>query len=407
MRDYPRILFLALDSPWPAYDGASLRSLGLLKELGKRYPVELIVLSREALSAEQTSVLQKQTQSIQNIPLRDVSLPEKALATLFSLSRRLPYHSAVLERSFQEFPEIRQKIQQYPGLVFTSIGHWGYLIRNHPAKNWILNQCDAEVEFWRVYATQTTNLLMRLAAVITYSLAKKMYPLIYANVGCVISVCEEDKQLTLALSPTAHVEVIENGVDCAYLVPDRVEHERPPRLLFTGTSVARNRIALRRFAEDILPLIRKEIPDIELLVAGRFSKRAQDGFQDIPNIKFTGLVPDIRPYFNQSDVFIAPFRETYGSKLKIAEAMSMAIPIVSTLQGIRGFPLVDGQSVRIAHDDDQFARHVIELLEDPSLRRDLGLAARELAEYFLDWPQLGIRLDKIIEEVHNEIVCHD
>lgn len=402
-----KILFLALDSPWPAYDGASLRSLGLLKELGKRYLVELIVLSREALSAEQTEVLQQHTQSILNIPLRDVSLSEKSLAILVSLARQIPYHSAVLERSFQEFPEIRQKIQQYPGLVFTSIGHWGCLVLNQPANNWILNQCDAEVEFWRVYAAQTTNLLMRLAAMINYSLAKKMYPLIYANVGCIISVCEEDKQLTLSLAPTAHVEVIENGVDCAYLVPDRVDCVRPPRLLFTGTSVARNRISLRRFVEDILPLIRKEIPDVELLVAGRFSERAQAGFQDIPNIKFTGLVPDIRPYFNQSDVFIAPFRETYGSKLKIAEAMSMAMPIVSTLQGIRGFPLVDGQSVRIAHDDDQFARYVIELMEDPALRRGLGLAARELAEYILNWPLLGIRLEKIIEEVHNEIGYYD
>jgi len=399
----PQILFLALDSPWPAYNGSSLRSLGLLKELSKYYPVELIVLSRETLSAEQIGELQKYVRCIQNIPLKDASLPEKILAVLFSLTRQIPYHSAVLERSFKKFPELRRKIHQYPGIVFTSIGHWGCLIRSQLAKNWILNQCDADVEFWRVYAAQTTNLWMRFSALITYSLAKKMYPSIYANVGCVISVCEEDKQLTLALAPTANVEVIENGVDCASLTPQRVKRDAPPRLLFTGTSMTRNILALRCFALNILPKISEKIPDIELLVAGRFSEQAQAAFRTFPNIKFTGPVPDIRPYFNQSDIFIAPFEETHGSKLKIAEAMSMAMPIVSTLQGVRGFPLADGKSVRIARNDDQFACHVIELFENPLARRALGDAARTLAENFLDWTQLGLRLQKIVMEVEKEI----
>jgi polysaccharide biosynthesis protein PslH len=399
----PRILFLALDSPLPAYSGASLRSLGLLKELGKRFAVELIVLNPEALSAEQTGELQKYACTIKYVPLKDASRLDKALAAMFSLTRRIPYHSAVLERSLQNYPELSRKIQQYRGLVFTSIGHWGCLVRHQTAKNWILNQCDADVEFWSVYANRTSHLFMRLASWINYYFSRRMYPAIYANVGRVISICEEDKLLTLALASTAYVEVIENGVDCETFAPQRVEHVSPPRLLFTGTSVERNMVALRRFAANVLPMISAKIPEVELLVAGRFSGRAQSEFQAFPNIKFTGPVPDIRPFFNQSDVFVAPFEETLGSKVKIVEAMSMGMPIVSTPQGIRGVPLVDGQSVRIAHDNNQFACHVIELLENPSAARELGLAARALAENVLDWSQVGRRLEKIMVDVQKEI----
>ena len=393
------ILFLALDAPWPPHSGANLRSWGLLRELSRYNPIEMIVLTREALSIEQESELRKYVHSIYRIPLKDASLFEKLAAAANSALMQIPYHCAVLENSLRGFPEIRQKIQQYSGPVFTSIGHWGCLVRRRSAQNWILNQCDADVEFWRVYASQTNNFFMRLVAWITYIYSKKIFPAIYANVGLVISVCEEDRQLTLALCPSARVDVIENGVDCAYHVPERVERLAPPRLLFTGTSVARNVLALRRFAVNILPLISKKILDVELLGAGRFSERAQAMFRSFHNIKFTGAVPDMRPFFNQSDVFIAPFEETHGSKLKIAEAMAMAMPIVSTPQGIRGFPLVDGESVLIARDVEHFASLVVELLGNPLARHRLGLAAREIAERNLDWPKLGQRLEKIVADV--------
>ncbi len=398
------MLFLSLDSPWPAQNGANLRSLGLLKELGINHQVELIVLSRTGLTADQTSELSKHTHSIQYLPQIDTTLLGKVFTTLYSLTRQIPYHSALVEYSLKKTPEIRLKIQNYQGIVFTNIGHWGCLIRNQVAKNWILNQCDADVEFWRVYATETNNLWLRLAALVSYFFSKNMYPAVYSNVSCVISVCEEDKNLTNNLAPSARVEVIQNGVDCSYLTPERVERTSPPRLLFTGTSVERNMLALSRFAVNILPMIIEKIPEVELLVAGRFSEKAQESFQAYPNIKFTGPVPDIRPYFNKSDVFIAPFEETHGSKLKITEAMAMALPIVSTIQGVRGFPLVDGETVLIAHNNEEFALQVIELLGNPPLRAKIGRAARKLAEDTLDWAHLGRRLNTIIYEVQKEIV---
>jgi glycosyltransferase involved in cell wall biosynthesis len=161
--------------------------------------------------------------------------------------------------------------------------------------------------------------------------------------------------------------------------------------------------ALHKFTRDAWPLIVAEMPGVELLVGGNFDLKAQAEFAHIKNMRFTGRVDDMRPAFDQSDVFVAPFEDTHGSKLKIAEAMAMAMPIVSTVQGIRGFPLVDGQSVLIAQDDAQFARHVIDLLDNALMRRKLGLAARGVAEKCLCWSQLGQRLEKIIAEVQKEI----
>lgn len=397
------LMFLAWESPWPAHSGAALRTLGLLRELHKAFEIELVVLTRAPLTKEQSAFLGQLAQSVIRLPLCDVSRTKKSLTLPWMAFHGYPYHSAVLRLSLSHSLTMQKRIERFPGVIFTNLGHWGSLVYDRSAPNWILNQCDADVEFWRVYATQAPQPLARLAARVNYQLARNHYPQIYANVGRIISVCDEDRQHTLALSPQAQVDVIENGVDCAYLTPDRITHSDRPRLLFTGTSAGRNVTALRQFVRNILPLIQQQIPDVELLVAGNFSQEAQVEFKPFPALRFTGRVDDMRPYFNQSDVFVAPFEETHGSKLKIAEAMAMAMPIVSTVQGVRGFPLLNDEWVIIAHDAQEFAANTIALLQNPERRIALGQAARQTALSKIDWNVLGRRLVQIIKTTQEQI----
>lgn len=392
-----RILFLSQESPWPAHSGAALRTVGLLSVLHKAFEVELLLLTRQSLSDAQSAFLDNLAQKVIRLPLRDVSRADKLRTLPWMAFHGYPYHSAVIARSLAGRAEVREKIAGFPGIVFTSSGHWGTLVYDRPAPNWILNQCDADVEFWRVYASQASHPLARLAARLNYRLARSHYPRIYAHVGRIISVCEEDRQHTAALAPQAQVDVIENGVDCSFYSPHREVRTGPPRLLFTGTSAARNMTALHGFVRNVLPQIWSQTPDVELLVGGNFSASAQAEFMGVPHMRFTGRVDDMRPVFDQSDVFVAPFEETHGSKLKIAEAMAMAMPIVSTPQGVRGFPLVDHESVLVANDVQEFAAHAVALLRSPERCLAIGRTARQVALSTIDWQVLGKRLVQIIE----------
>ncbi|WP_129677264.1 glycosyltransferase [Candidatus Chloroploca sp. Khr17] len=127
-------------------------------------------------------------------------------------------------------------------------------------------------------------------------------------------------------------------------------------------------------------------------------QQAQNEFYQFPALRFTGKVDDMRPFFNTSDVFISPFEEPHGSKLKIAEAMAMAMPIVSTPQGIRGFDLTHAQSVMLARNSQEFAAYCIELLNSSDQRERLGQAARQKALETIDWQVLGKKLRQIVED---------
>ena len=403
MDTIPEILFLSWESPWPAYRGGTLRTLGLLRELSKYYDIEIAIISQAPLSEAQRIEVHKYASAIVEVPMMGKRFLDKLKIFWHMFSRQITYHCAVIELSFANTPRVLEKIRTFPGIVYASYGHWGTLAAGKNARNWILDQHNADIDFWRVYASQSSKLGLKLAALVNWKLSEQHFKKIYKSVGRIVSVCEEDKQVTRIFAPDTIIDVIENGVDCASFSPKpRRSDPEIPRVLFTGTSAPRNMTALHNFTRDAWPLIIAEMPGVELLVGGNFDLKAQAEFAHIRNIRFTGRVDDMRPAFDQSDVFIAPFEDTHGSKLKIAEAMAMAMPIVSTVQGVRGFPLVDGQSVLIAHDDAQFARHVIDLLNNAPMRRNLGLAAREIAEKHLDWSMLGQRLEKIIAEVQKE-----
>ncbi|EFK08097.1 glycosyltransferase, group 1 family protein [delta proteobacterium NaphS2] len=401
------LLFLSWGSPWPAHGGGTLRTLGLLRQLSRAFSIHLLVLSLEPLSDAQERKLKEYACSITVVPVTGKSVSDKlGLVFKYIFNRRLPYHCALLHQAFSRAPEALEMIRSFPGNVYASYGHWGTLAQGKNA-NWILDQHNADVHFWRVYASQANRFPAKVAALINWRLAQRHFPEVYSRVGRIVSVCDEDRELTLDITPETEVNVIENGVDCSFFKPDRCRpaDPRPLRLLFTGTSAPRNMTALRHFMRNIFPLVRSEIPDCELLVAGNFSPAAQNEFKAVEGMPFTGKVDDIRPSFNESDIYISPFEETHGSKLKISEAMAMGIPIVSTPAGVRGFELVDGESVLIVRNNAEFAANILRLARDRYLRDKIGANSRRTALATLDWQVLGNRLMAIVKKHAAEIAA--
>lgn len=397
----PRILFLSWGCPWPALAGGTLRTLGLLKELSRSFAVDLLVLGTSEPSAAQQNAMQSYIRSIRFVPMAGRTFLGRLSLLRTMLLNRVPYHCAVIRNSFAQETDMLDFLRAYPGLIYANYGQWGSLALDCTNACWILDQQNSDVQLWKAYMKYARG-VMKLVAAVNWALAAHHYPHIYESVRKVISVCEEDKRLTLQLSPQASVDVIENGVDCEEFSPNKRFDSSRARVLFTGTSAQRNIKALHDFCSHVWPAIKQRLPQAELLVAGRFTQAAQKQFAYVADVRFTGFVEDIRPCFDESDVFISPFHENHGSKLKIAEAMAMAMPIVSTPEGVRGFALKHKVSALIADTDTQFVTYVVDLLSTPDMRTQLGEAARQVALQTIDWPVLGARLRRIVEQIFCE-----
>ena len=96
--------------------------------------------------------------------------------------------------------------------------------------------------------------------------------------------------------------------------------------------------------------------------------------------------------FNRADCFVSAENPKYsGWNNTVAEAMASGLPVISTKAGTADL-LIDGvNGIRSARWVFCFARHIAHLYDDESLRRRLGMAAREHIQTY-DWERVAEKI---------------
>jgi glycosyltransferase involved in cell wall biosynthesis len=131
-----------------------------------------------------------------------------------------------------------------------------------------------------------------------------------------------------------------------------------------------NADAAQFLVRDILPLVRLQVPAVELFLVGQNpppSVRALAG----NGVVVTGFVEDIRSEYARSAVAVAPVRFGSGTLYKLLEPLALGVPVVTTSTGIGGLDLIAGEDVLVADNARGLADHIVRLLRDPGLRQSL------------------------------------
>ena len=222
----------------------------------------------------------------------------------------------------------------------------------------------------------------------------------------VIAVSEADRDALLRLDPQLDITVIPNGVDLDYYAAYQRANDTqapdygPNALVFTGKMDFRPNVdAVTWFAQEVLPLVRREISDAAFVVVGKEPHPRVQELARLPGVAVTGFVPDIRAHIAAAAVYVVPLRIGGGTRLKVLEAMAMRRALVSTRLGCEGFPLTDGGEALFADDAPGFAQAVTTLLRDPARRGQMGDAGRRFVEATYGWPAITPRLKAVYREL--------
>lgn len=209
----------------------------------------------------------------------------------------------------------------------------------------------------------------------------------------------EDRDHLLETHQGAHVGLLRNGVDLDNFSYQGHDYSRAKTLLFTGNmDYAPNVDAVIYFVEEMLPALREQYPDLELIIAGqRPVKSVLDLASD--HVKITGFVPDIADMYREADVVIAPLRFGAGTQNKVLEAMAMGVPVVCTDIGFKGLEIESGEGVFHAPDKDQFIKKVSELIDSEQLREKTGQKGLQLAKDKFSWDGIAKSLEEHFEDV--------
>jgi glycosyltransferase involved in cell wall biosynthesis len=200
---------------------------------------------------------------------------------------------------------------------------------------------------------------------------------VYRKADAIIVVTEDDKQTLLNLLPNTRVAVVPTIHEVSDQVPAFSDRTRNSVLFVGGFEHSPNVDAVLFFCRDILPLIRRSVPDITVTIVGDAAPKA---IRDLGSevVKIAGWVPDVKPYLNNHRVSIAPLRFGSGMKGKVAEAMANGLPVVVTTVAAEGMELSDGVTALIADSPEDFAKAVTRLLTDPALHERLSTNSRRM-----------------------------
>jgi glycosyltransferase involved in cell wall biosynthesis len=219
----------------------------------------------------------------------------------------------------------------------------------------------------------------------------------YRKADLLIMHTEEDGRAVQQEDPTLETFVIPVVYE-ARGVSSR-EGRRPNSLLFVGWfGHPPNGDGLLWFCREILPRVRRELPDVHLTVVGGDAPPEIQALHS-DHVTLTGRVESVHPYLDAHCVSIAPLRYGSGMKNKIVEAMGSSIPTVMTTVGAEGIGLENGRHAFVADTPEEFAHAIIRLCQDESLWRTISEEGRRFVQERYSPEAIEARLELLLEKM--------
>jgi glycosyltransferase involved in cell wall biosynthesis len=213
---------------------------------------------------------------------------------------------------------------------------------------------------------------------------------------------------TYLYTPPERTIVVNNGVDLNDFPPIPAErlaqlralHQLPNDATIVGTVVRFEPEKGLNYLIEAMPQIKTACPNAYFLMVGDGSLRdelvaqvARLGMTEFS--RFVGFQSDPRPYLGLMDAFVLPV--PVGSmSIGLLEAMAMQRAVVITFGG-KGEAVIHGESGFCAkpQNAESIAEYVIQILQQPELRRNLGKAARQRIEAEFSAQQVAQSLSRL------------
>lgn len=393
-----KILMLTPYLPYPLLSGGQTRSYNLIKYLAKKHEITLFSFIRSDEEKKYVAELKKFCSTVFVIKRR----PAWSLLNIFlSIATLYPFLVCLyLSRTLRKLLQQELEKKSYDLIHAETF----YVMPNIPKTRVPILLVEQTIEY-RVY--------MHFVETIAHGLLKQILWIdvqkikfwekhFWKQARRVVAMSDADADEMIKLAPSLHVDIVPNGVDTEFFSPRQGRSTNTSTILYVGNfKWLQNREAVDILITKIWPEIKKNIPEVRLLIVGRGQIDSLKKIND-PSITFDESVGDIRESYTKATVMLAPIEGPGGTRLKILEAMASGCPVVTTSVGIEGIAAKKGQEVLVGDSEQKLVEATVKILKDITLQKRLGKAGHAFVAANYNWMKIGKKLDRIYQEVSNE-----
>ena len=388
-----KLLFLTSRFPYPLEKGDKLRAYELIKHLSKYHEIILFAVNENDVTPGQLAELKP---FCSNIYYEKIS----KLNSYFNLTKNflgyLPFSVAYFLRH-TVCSAVEDIIKEHqPDHIFCHLIRMSEYVKDVKDIPKTLDYMDTfSIGMDRMHST--AGLFMKSIIKTEHKRLLNYEKFIFDYFDNKIIISEQDRN-HIPHKNNNLIEVIPNGVDFTFFYPQDLPKQYD--LLFAGNmNYPPNIESVLFIAEKVLPLVKREHPQIKMVIAG--ANPAKEILQlQSSNIEVTGWVDDIRTYFHQSKIMLAPMLISIGLQNKILQAMAMKTPcIISTLAN--NAIHAGSKQVLIADTPEEYAHQIKRLLTDVHLCEMIANNAFEFVKLNYNWEKIVERLNQLIMKKNN------
>ena len=204
------------------------------------------------------------------------------------------------------------------------------------------------------------------------------------------------------LGSSERVLVLPNGANVGFFNADEWPGQPTsgPTALFCGAlDYTPNTDGLAWYFAAIHPLVMARCPEFKVILVGKNPDPKVRAYGALAGVEFVGEVSDVRPFYQKAWLQMVPLRIGGGTRLKIAEGLAMANPVVSTRLGAQGLELDQDEHLLLADTPEEFAGAMLRYVNDPALRHRHAQAGRARILERYTWGSLGSQLAKRLDSL--------
>lgn len=388
-----KLLILLSRVPWPVEKGDKLRAFHQVRCLSEHHEVHLFALSDKSDNKEAEEKLSAYCKSITII---NPGILTKAWNILRSFFSGKPLQTGIFysKKAKNRLHEVVESVQ--PDHLYCQLIRVAGLAEGIDIPSTVDYQDVMSVNMLR--RKKASSLLMKPVMAMEYRRLLKYEQKVFDQFDNHTIISIPDKNL-MPCRNKEKIHVVPNGVDYKYYFPVNEPHDID--IVFTGNMGYPPNIDASEFlALNILPKVRKKIPNVKLMLAGA-NPHARVQSLASKEVQVTGWVDDIRDCYSRSRVFVAPMRIGTGLQNKLLEAMAMRNPCVTTDLANSALGAKNGEEILIGNTAQQIADHLITLLSDEAKANQIAENGNQFVHKHFSWEESAVQLSEIMSASHH------
>ncbi len=207
---------------------------------------------------------------------------------------------------------------------------------------------------------------------------------VFEQVDGVCAITEIDSKLMEQLGCKKPMWVVPFGIFMTDAKPDFSLPQSHQICFIASLDWLPNVEGLLWFLDNVWCLVKAQKPDLRCLVAGKSMPKNLKNKQ-IAGVEMVGEVADAQRFIQESGILIVPLLSGSGMRIKILEGMALGKAIVSTSVGAEGIGVQNHHDICVADTPEDFAKNLLELINDEGKCVEMGKNARQNVEKNYDF----------------------